>query len=245
LGTLTKIKADLHIHTCLSPCGDLEMSPKSIVQQAKTKNIDLIGICDHNTAENVPALKKAAKKLQIQVLPGMEVTTQEEVHILALFNNISSVSKLQKIIYQNLPGENDEKTFGMQVAVNERGEVLHFNKHLLIGAATLPLEKIVQLIHSMDGLAIASHIDKAAFSIISQLGFIPDNIKLDALEVSPLTSMEEAQKRYKPELPLVCFSDAHFLKEIGQCCTLFFIERSSTKEIKKAFLNQGGRKIVH
>jgi len=245
LDTLTKIKADLHIHTCLSPCGDLEMSPQSIIQQAKTRNIDLIGICDHNTAENVPALKKAADKLQIQVLPGMEVTTQEEVHILALFNTIASVLELQKTIYKNLPGENDEKTFGMQVAVNERGEVLHFNKHLLIGATILSLDKIVQLIHSMGGLAIASHIDKSAFSIISQLGFIPDNIKLDALEVSPLTSVEEAQKRYKPELPLVCFSDAHFLKEIGQCCTLFYIERSSIQEIKKAFLNQEGRKIVH
>jgi len=97
---LRKVKADLHIHTCLSPCGDLEMSPQNIVTQAKTKDIDVLGICDHNSAENVPALSKAAKRVKIQVLPGIEVTTQEEVHILALFNNISSVSKLQK---KNIP----------------------------------------------------------------------------------------------------------------------------------------------
>jgi len=242
---LRKVKADLHIHTCLSPCGDLEMSPQNIVSQAKTKNIDLLGICDHNSAENVSALRKAAKKFKIQVLPGIEVTTQEEVHILALFNKISSVAKLQEIIYQNLPGENNDKTFGMQVAVNEIGEVLHFNRHLLIGATTIPLEEIIKLIHSLDGLAIASHIDREAFSIISQLGFIPDTIELDALEVSPLISLSEAKKRYKPELPLVCFSDAHFLKEIGQCYTFFYIEKTSIQEIKKAFLNQGGRKITH
>jgi 3',5'-nucleoside bisphosphate phosphatase len=242
---LKKVKADLHIHTCLSPCGDLEMSPQNIVTQAKTKDIDVLGICDHNSAENVPALRKAAKKVKIQVLPGMEVTTQEEVHILALFNKISSVSKLQKIIYQNLPGENDDKTFGLQAAVNEVGEVLHFNKHLLIGATTLPLEEIIELIHSLEGLAIASHIDRQAFSIISQLGFIPDTLKLDALEVSPLLSLAEAKKRYKPELPLVCFSDAHYLKDIGQCYTFFYIEKTNIQEIKKAFLNQEGRKIIN
>jgi len=242
---LRKVKADLHIHTCLSPCGDLEMSPQNIVTQAKTKDIDVLGICDHNSAENVLALRKAAKKVKIHVLPGIEVTTQEEVHVLALFNNISSVSKLQKKIYQNLPGENDDKTFGLQVAVNELGEVLHFNKHLLIGATVIPLEEVIKLIHSLEGLAIASHIDRQAFSLISQLGFIPDTIELDALEVSPLLSLSEAKKRYKPELPLVCFSDAHFLSQIGQCCTLFYIEKISIKEIKKAFLNQGGRKIIH
>jgi len=242
---LRKLKADLHIHTCLSPCGDLEMSPKNIVNQAKTKNIDILGICDHNSAENTPALRKAAQKYKIQVLPGIEVTTQEEVHILALFNKISSVSELQKIIYKNLPGENDDKTFGIQVAVNEAGEVLHFNNHLLIGATTLSLEEVIKIIHSLDGLAIASHIDRSAFSLISQLGFIPNNIELDALEVSPLISLSEAKKRYKPKLPLVCFSDAHFIKEIGQCYTFFYIEKTSVQEIKKAFLNQEGRKIIH
>lgn len=242
---LRKVKADLHIHTCLSPCGDLEMSPQNIVTQAKTKDIDVLGICDHNSAENVPALRKAAKKVKIQVLPGIEVTTQEEIHILALFNNLSSVSKLQKIIYQNLPGENDDKTFGPQVAVNESGEIVHFNKHLLIGATTIPLEEVIKLIHSLEGLAIASHIDRQAFSLISQLGFIPDTLELDALEVSPLLSLSDAKKRYQSELPLVCFSDAHYLRDIGQCYTFFYIEKTNIQEIKKAFLNQGGRKIIH
>ncbi|MBD3413126.1 MAG: PHP domain-containing protein [Candidatus Aminicenantes bacterium] len=242
---LKRIKADFHIHTCLSPCADLEMSPQNIASQAKTENIDLLGICDHNSAENVSALKKAANKFKIQVLPGIEVTTQEEIHILALFNKTSSAFELQEIIYQNLPGENDEETFGMQVVVNEKGEVLHFNKHLLIGATSLSLEKTVHLIHSLDGLAIAAHIDRPTFSIISQLGFIPDSIEIDALEISPLTSISEAKKRYPSKLPMVCFSDSHFLKEIGNGTTFFYIETSSIQEIKKAFLNQEGRKIVH
>ncbi len=242
---LKKIKADFHIHTCLSPCADLEMSPQNIVHKAKTEKIDLIGICDHNSAENVPALKKAAKKLKIQVLPGIEVTTQEEIHVLALFDKITSALKLQEIIYKNLPGENDEKTFGMQVVVNEKGDVIRFNKHLLIGATSLSLEKMVKLIHSMEGLAIASHIDRPAFSIISQLGFIPDSIRLDAVEISPLISIVQAKKRFNPELPMVQFSDAHFLKEMGNGYTIFYIEKSNTQEIKKALLSQEGRKIMH
>jgi predicted metal-dependent phosphoesterase TrpH len=116
---LRTMKADLHIHTCLSPCGELEMSPKGIAEQAKIKEIDILGICDHNSSENVPALIKAAQKYEIVVLPGMEVTSQEEVHILALFDELESALELQEIIYAHLHGENDEKAFGMQVVVNE------------------------------------------------------------------------------------------------------------------------------
>jgi len=170
---LREFKADFHIHTCLSPCAELEMSPLAIIQQAKIKELDIIGICDHNSAENISALKQAADKYDICLLPGMEVTSIEEVHILALFDEIASALQLQEIIYANLPGENDEDTFGMQVIVNIRGEVLGFNKKLLIGASNLTVDEAVRTIHSLNGLAIAAHIDRDSFSLISQLGFVP------------------------------------------------------------------------
>lgn len=242
---LKTLRADLHTHTCLSPCADLKMSPMAIAEQAKIKEIDILGICDHNSAENVPALIKAARKFKICVLPGMEVTSQEEVHILALFDELEPALKLQKIIYDNLPGENDEEAFGMQVVVNEDGEVLRFNKKLLIGASTLTLEEVVETIHSLNGLAIAAHVDREGFSIIGQLGFIPDNLRLDALEFSSLISYEEASKKFNPSYPLICSSDAHFLDEIGKCFTSFYIKEGTTAEIKKAFLNEKGRKIIH
>jgi len=242
---LKTMKADLHIHTCLSPCAELEMSPLAIAEQAKIKEIDILGICDHNSAENVPAVMKAARKLKINVLPGLEITSQEEVHILALFDELEPAFKLQEIIYDNLPGENDEEVFGMQVVVNEKGEVLHFNNKLLIGASTLSIEEVTQLIHSLNGLVIASHIDREGFSLISQLGFIPKNLNLDALEISPLITYEEALKKFKPNFPLTRSSDAHFLKDIGQCFTSFHVEKGTTEEIKKAFLNQEGRRIIN
>lgn len=239
------MKADLHIHTCLSPCGDLGMSPRGIAEKAKIEEIDILGICDHNSSENIPALIKAAQKYEIVVLPGMEVTSQEEVHILALFDEPDSAYKLQEIIYAHLPGENDEDTFGMQVVVNAEGEVLSFNNRLLIGASTLPVEEVVKTIHALKGLAIASHIDREGFSLIGQLGFIPEGLDLDALEISPAISYEEAMLRFSPPYPLTCASDAHFVEDIGKGYTSFYIKEGTTEEIKKALMNADGRKIIH
>ncbi len=240
---LRSYKADLHVHTCLSPCADLKMSPLRIAEEAKRKEIEIIGICDHNTAENTPALLKLTEGSKILVLPGIEVTTQEEVHLLALFGNIEQAFILQNYIYQNLPGENDEESFGLQVVVNEKDEVLGFNKKLLIGATTLPLKEILKFIHSIDGLAVASHIDKENFSIISQLGFIPENIELDGLEVSALANYKEFIDKY-PSFPIIRSSDAHFLEEIGRFSTKFIIKEKNFEEIKQAFQNKKGRKII-
>jgi len=242
---LKNLKADLHIHTCLSPCAELKMSPMAIADEARTKKIDIMGICDHNSAENVPAVIKAANKFKICVLPGIEVTSQEEVHTLALFDETEAALKLQKIIYKNLPGENDEEAFGIQAVVNDKGEVLRFNKKLLIGASTLSLEKVIQKIHELDGLAIAAHIDREGFSLLGQLGFIPEGIKLDALEISPAISYAEAKKKFNPCFPLTCSSDAHFLEDIGRGFTSFYLEEGTVKEIKKALLQKEGRKIIH
>jgi len=242
---LRTYRADLHVHTCLSPCGDLEMSPHKIANQAKIKELDILGICDHNSAENTPALMKAAEKFDIRVLPGLEVTSQEEVHILALFDKVEPALALQDIIYAHLPGENDERAFGMQVIVNHRGDVLGFNKRLLIGASTLTLEEVVATIHSLNGLAVASHIDREGFSLIGQLGFIPDHLELDALEISPRMSFSEAQAKFAPHLPIISSSDAHFLNEIGIGTTTFLLKAGTLDEIKMAFINAGERKIIH
>jgi len=241
---LRKFKADLHIHTCLSPCTELNMSPKGILTAAKKKGIDILGICDHNSSENSLAIMKAAKKMHIHILPGMEVTSEEEVHVLALFDNIGNALKLQEHVYQNLPGKNDEKTFGMQVIVNEKEEVLGFSDKLLIGATTIPLDEVIRLIHSLGGIAIASHIDREAFSIIGQLGFIPEKLDLDALEISPRITFEEAKKTYPYNYPITCSSDAHYPDDIGKTYTSFLLEDKTIAEMKKALKNEDGRRII-
>jgi len=238
-------KADLHIHTCLSPCTELDMSPKNIISKARKKEIDIIGICDHNSSENSLAVIKAAKKTDINVIPGLEVTSQEEVHVLALFDEFENALKLQAYVYENLPGENDEDAFGMQVIVNEKEEVLGFNNKLLIGATTIPLEEIIRIIHSFNGIAIASHIDRESFSLISQLGFIPEDLELDALEISPHITFEEAEKRFSNNYPLTCSSDAHYPDDIGKGNTSFLLNDGTVAEIKKALKNEDGRRLIH
>jgi PHP family Zn ribbon phosphoesterase len=241
---LRPFKADLHIHTCLSPCTELDMSPQAILSAATKKEIDIIGICDHNSSENSPGVMNASKKTRIKVIPGLEVTSQEEVHILALFDSLEAALRLQEHVYDNLPGENDEKAFGQQVIVNEKEEVEGFSDKLLIGATTIPLEEVVRLIHSWGGLAIASHIDREAFSIIGQLGFIPKNLALDALEISPRIPIEEAMKTYPYDYPITCSSDAHYPDDIGKGYTIFLLEEASLAEIKKALKNEEGRKLI-
>lgn len=235
---------DLHIHTCLSPCADNEMVPTRIISEAK-KSLDAIGISDHNSAENVEAVKKAGRREGFPVLGGMEITTREEIHILAFFPDDKKLLDMQNIVYHNLAGENDEAYFGEQLVVDACDRVIAKNEKLLIGATRLSLDEILRNIHRFRGLAFASHIDRAAFSIESQLGFIPENIELDALELSPNWKKNRGQlPKYEDcGFPLVTFSDAHFLKSIGSSYTTFVMAEATFGELKKAVKNSDNRGI--
>lgn len=234
-------KADLHVHTCLSPCAELEMSPKNIASTAREHGIHLLGICDHNSCENVPGVKKSAEREGLNVIGGMEITSSEEVHILALFDDEERLFSLQKIIYEHLPGLNDEKRFGEQVVVNEDDEVLDFNTRLLIGATELSVDNIVKTIHELNGLAIASHIDRESFSIIGQLGFIPQGLQLDAVEISARGKVEDFKDI---SFPIITSSDAHELDDIGSSFTQFFMKDVNLEEMKRSLLGQDGRKVI-
>jgi PHP family Zn ribbon phosphoesterase len=243
---LKKTRVDLHIHTCLSPCADLEMTPSAIIKTAIEKEIDIIAISDHNSAENVIAARKAAEHANLTVLAGMEITSSEEAHILAIFDDIENIMKMQDIVYENLqPGENDEKLFGEQIIVNEKDEVMDFNKRLLIGATSLSAQKIVNTIHSLGGLAIASHIDRDAFSIVSQLGFIPADLEFDALEMSPNTERGKADLLFSgyKSFPWITSSDAHWLKDIGRKTTSFLVNGPTLEEMSLAFKSVDGRRV--
>ena len=244
---LKEYRADLHIHTILSPCTELtEMSPRAIVEQALQIGLKSIAVCDHNSCENVVALQSAARNTDLVAIAGIEVTSQEEVHVLGLFDHEGEAGKLQEVVYAHLPGENDEEAFGHQVVINEEEEIVCFNKKLLIGATTLSLEKIVDLIHSLNGLAVASHVDREAFSVIGQLGFIPPEVALDALEFSPRVTREEVKKMFPQtgDYPLITSSDAHYLDDIGKSSTTFLMETVSIEEMKLALQGRDGRKVV-
>lgn len=225
------------------------MSPKRIVEKAKVRMLDIIGICDHNSAENVCYVINAAKNTcpSLKVLSGMEICTKEEVHIIGLFDELSDVLTLQEIIYQSLPEvKNNPELFGEQIIANEFDEIEGYNDRLLIGACSLGVHKIVDEIHKLNGIAIASHIDRESFSLIGQLGFIPEDLSIDAVEISQNINPDDALKRF-PEIerfPIIRSSDAHFLEDIGKVTTSFLIEEPTINEIKKALKNEEGRKFT-
>jgi PHP family Zn ribbon phosphoesterase len=222
------------------------MRPQAIVHQALAMGLDMIAICDHNSAENVSAFMSAGSKRGLTVLPGMEITSKEEIHLLAFFDRPEECLALQELVYQNLPGENVEEVFGSQTVVNERDEALGINRKMLIGATLLPLERIVSFVGSLRGVTIASHIDRQAFSLIGQLGFIPEGILLDGLEISRRTSKEEAKERFHAYqgFSFVRSSDAHQLGDIGKNVTHFLLEKTSSEEVKLALHHREGRRVV-
>jgi len=243
---LKNYKADLHIHSCLSPCGDWGMSPKRIIQKSLEVGLDLIAVCDHNTVENAGVAIREGRKRGVHVLPGMEVCSREEVHILAIFGDLDPALEMQTYVYANLPGQNQPEVFGCQVVANENDEVLGENPRLLIGATRLGLHEIVAKTHQLEGLSFSCHVDRPAYGIINQLGFIPDDLALDGVEVSRRVKLAEAHQKVSGIEKFACItsSDAHFLDDIGKIWTVFRMAAPTIEELRKSLLNQDGREIV-
>jgi 3',5'-nucleoside bisphosphate phosphatase len=242
---LSRVRADLHVHTCLSPCGDLQMSPQKIVAQAQQKNIGIIAICDHNSAQNAPAVMHAARASDVVVLPGMEVCSREEIHLLGIFQDLDAAFALQTVVYDHLPGKNNPDVFGLQVVANEADEVVEILEKLLIGATDLDVDRIVNEIHHLGGLAIASHVDRESFSVFSQIGFIPETLGFDALELTGRMMTDEARHRFASggEAAFIRNSDAHRLEELGTNTSEYLLECPTLQEIRKALKKEDGRMV--
>ena len=235
---LRLVNIDLHIHTCLSPCATLDMTPQKIVAEACKKGIEVVAVTDHNSVENALAVIKSARDFDLHVIPGIEVTSSEEVHIIGLFEKIDQACEMQTVVYDNLQeGTNDEDLFGMQVVANEYDEVVKMNDRLLIGATALPVHQVVDAIHGLDGLAVAAHIDRERFSIIGQLGFIPDDIELDAVEISWRLPLNEARIRFRDyeRFMFISSSDAHDLEDIGQGAMRLMMTGAHVTDLRRAF----------
>lgn len=216
------------------------MTPKAVVRRAVEVGLDAIAICDHNSARNSEACRRAAIGKPLLVLPGIEITTREEVHILGIFGRQKEADSVQEEIYSRLHGMNDEAAIGVQVVVNEFDEVEDIDERLLIGATTLDLERVTRLIRFYNGLAIASHVDRSGFGIFAQLGFIPAGLELDALEVSVRNDFDEVRKRYRQagDYNLLTSSDAHFLEDIGSGYTEAHLGNLSFQEIAAVLRNR-------
>jgi 3',5'-nucleoside bisphosphate phosphatase len=241
---LRRIKADLHVHTCLSPCSGLDMSPREVVSAAIRNGVDLIGICDHNSAENVLAVKKAGERNGLMVLGGMEVASAEEAHILVFFDDDDDLLRFQEFVYRHLAGRNDEHSFGLQVIADDEDGVSGFCDRLLIGATSLTAEAIVAKAREAKGgnLVIAAHVDRESFSLIGQLGFIPPSLALDAVEIAGAVGGIESRFPDCTRFPVVTGSDAHHPADIGRRFTWMTVENGTIGEIKKALARRDNRK---
>ena len=217
------------------------MMPTAIVLKAKAMGLDIIAVTDHNIAGNVLAVQEAGKKEGLTVIGGMEICSEEEVHLLAYFDKTGDLLNMEEIVLNNLPGKNDPKTFGDQVFLDSSNKILGVSEKLLFGATTLTIDNIATLVHQNHGMIIASHVDREAFSIISQLGFIPEGIDLDGIEiVKPV----EGSAGIMYGFPFICSSDAHYIEDIGKRTTSFRLETASVNEIILAVNARDGRGVI-
>jgi PHP family Zn ribbon phosphoesterase len=235
--------AELHCHTVLSPCAEVEMIPPLIVQTAIERGINLLAITDHNASANIEAVQKAAHGTGLIVLPGMELQTREEVHLLCLFDTLEQSAAWQTIVDGRLPPlENDIEHFGEQFVVDETGEFIRRETRLLLTSVALSLEDAIERVSAIGGLAIPAHVNRPAFGLIANLGFVPVDVKIEALEISRHLNVVDAVKKF-PQIkgyPLVQGGDAHRLDEfLG--ANVFQIEAPTITELKMALQGVAGR----
>lgn len=240
------VKADLHIHTVLSPCGDLDMSPRNIIEQALRKDIQIIGITDHNSTLQVEIVQQLAESAGIFVLAGVEITTREEVHCLAFFPDKLSLDHFQLYIDEHQPYiPNNEGAFGYQVVVDKDDQILHTEEKLLITALNQSINQIEKEVHRLGGIFVPAHVNRSVNSIFSQLGFVPPGLQCEAMGITCYTTVNEVKSKFLiPEnITLLKNSDAHFPDDIGKGYSLFTIEECSFQEIRMAMLKEDGRSV--
>ena len=236
------VKADLHIHSCLSPCGSLEMSPSKIIDRARETGLSLIALTDHNSALNCPAIEKIAGKYNdITVIFGMEITTSEEIHALALFESVKDALEMSEFIYSRLSKiPNNPDKMGDQVYVDEEENILGEVDIYLGGSVSLDIVEIGHEIHRRNGLFIPSHIDREYFSMKSQLGYLPVG-EYDAIEFSNSFVRRKADAAVldsKNQYAQITSSDAHYSEDIGRGWIEFDSNNVSFQSLRDALLSK-------
>ena len=235
-----QLSYDLHVHSCLSPCGDDNMMPSNIVGLAVLGGLDVIAVTDHNSCRNCPAVMKLADAYGIVAIPGMELTTAEEVHVLCLFENLVDALKFDEYVYERLPPfPNNEEVFGKQQIVNEDDEIIGTIPNLLINATTIGFDDVYDAVSQFNGIMIPAHIDKSSTSLFSNLGFIPPDSKFTCVEVKHIGFMDKyiEQHPYLKKCKIINDSDAHYLEHIHEPKNFIEAKSKSLHDIFKTLKN--------
>jgi hypothetical protein len=233
-----KYAVDLHIHSALSPCGDNDMTPNNIVNMAVLKGLDVIAVTDHNSAANLEAVNRCALKQGILFIPGMEVETSEEIHMVCLMPSTDMALELQKCVYDALPKAlNREDIFGKQLIMDENDEIISEEVRLLITATALDCYAVTNLVRKLGGAVVPAHVDRSSYSMLSNFGMIPEDLKLAYLEISRKCD-KYAYRAERPELDsfrLIRSSDAHYLGDILERESMLELEQLSVQAVIDLF----------
>jgi PHP family Zn ribbon phosphoesterase len=230
-------RADLHIHTLLSPCASLEMSPAAIIAVALEKGLDIIAVSDHNSTLHCGLTASLGAQQGIVVLNAVEVTTAEEVHCLVLLPDPLAATRFQEWLDNNSSNvPYNPELFGYQVVIDKEENILQEIDHFLPAALTASIDQVEAEAHRLGGLFIPAHIDRPSFSITSQLGFIPEELYIDAVEVTG--------KIQGLLYPSIRNSDAHVPEQIGRRYTTYLLDSPSFSEIALALKGESGRAII-
>ncbi len=239
------LTADLHLHTVLSACAEVEMIPPLIVRRARELGLQMLAVTDHNAARNVAAVTAAAAGTGITVLPGMEVQSREEVHLVCLFDTLEQVLAWQEQVFAALPDrENDEAFFGAQYVVDAEGEYVETETRLLSISTALSVEQVVAGARALGGIVIAAHVDRPSFSLVANLGFVPPGLEIAGIELSRRADPEAVLRRL-PQLAgfgLVVSGDAHRLEEMT-ARTMFKVKAPVVAELALALAGSEGRRV--
>ena len=227
------VKFDLHIHSCLSPCANLEMSPSEIVRQAVATGMDGIALTDHQSARNTPAIAECARRAGLRCLYGMEVQTAEEVHTVALFDTTEQALQLTDWVYAAMPKRvNDPETFGDQPVVTWDDDIVEMEWRILAMGCRRTIPETADKVHELGGLYIAAHIDRPAYSVVAGLGRVPDGV-FDAVELSRTASASD-WLTHTAGHAVIRSSDAHHLNDVARVWTEAACE-FSTRGLLEAF----------
>lgn len=244
---MKQFKADLHIHSLLSPCGSLEMSPVNIVESALKADLDIIAITDHNSTKQAALIKQIAAKKRLTVFCGAEINSSEEVHALALFETNEQLMQFQQYIDRHLiKVKNNPAYFGEQVVIDENEMIIEEVDELLINALDVDLLQIEKFVHQLGGIFIPAHIDRYYNGLFSQLGFIPEGFVADAYELSKNANIEDWMQNGKiPKgATIIRSSDAHHPEQIGQAFTTFEMNEPTFSELLLALQHSNGRRTL-
>jgi PHP family Zn ribbon phosphoesterase len=231
-------RADLHIHSLLSPCAALDMSPRAIVSSAVGKGLDMIAVSDHNTTLHCSLMVELGLEAGLSVLRAVEVTSSEEVHSLVILPDESATVSFQSWLEEHCAfAPHDPDIFGDQVVVDRNENIVLEFDHFLPAALKASLDEVQSAAHGLGALFIPAHIDRPSFSITSQLGFIPEDLYIDAVEVTG----KNADLLY----PVIRNSDAHTPEQIGRRFTTYMLDHPSFSELAMALRGEAGRYIIN